>query len=203
MKRKKQTVKPSALLVSLLLLLTVTVGGTLAFLLDSSGPITNVFTPSQVTTKVDESFNGSVKSNVRIRNTGDTAAWIRAAVVITWQDADGNVYGKAPVANEDYTISYDLVSGWEKGDDGFYYWTKPVAATSEGEASYTGILISQCKPFEDKVPEGYYLTVEILGSGIQSKPADAFETAWTSSGLKVDTADEDPMNWKLVKEGGQ
>ena len=197
MKRKKQTVKPSALLVSLLLLLTVTVGGTLAFLLDSSGPITNVFTPSQVTTRVDESFNGSVKSNVRIQNTGDTAAWIRAAVVITWQDADGNVYGKAPVANEDYTISYDLVSGWEKGDDGFYYWTKPVAATSEGEASYTGILITECKPVEGKAPEGYHLTVEILGSGIQSLPTSVVTEKWSSgvSGVSV----VDGMNVLTIK----
>ena len=42
--------KSAALLVSLLLLLTVTVGGTIAFLMDTDGPLHNRFNPSKVTT---------------------------------------------------------------------------------------------------------------------------------------------------------
>lgn len=194
MKRKKQTVKPSALLVSLLLLLTVTIGGTLAFLLDSSGPITNVFTPSKVTTEVEEEFDGKVKKNVKIQNTGDTAAWIRAAVVITWQDKDGNVYGQAPKPCEtpgcehkncegDYVITWNTdeqanpAGQWVLAADGFYYWNRPVAG-----GAYTGFLIEECKPLRElKVGDTtYYLTVEILGSGIQSVPASVVTTEWSS-----------------------
>lgn len=194
MKRKKQTVKPSALLVSLLLLLTVTIGGTLAFLLDSSDPITNVFTPSKVTTEVEEEFDGKVKKNVKIQNTGDTEAWIRAAVVITWQDKDSNVYGQAPKPCEtancdhancgcDYVITWNIAEQtnpagqWVLAADGFYYWNRPVA----GGAS-TGFLIEECKPLRElKVGDTtYYLTVEILGSGIQSVPASVVTTEWSS-----------------------
>lgn len=51
----------------------------------------------------------------------------------------------------------------------------------------------------------YYLTVEILASGIQSQPKDAFEETWTSSGLEVKTTDEnnvelEPNQWKLIKK---
>ena len=193
--------KSAALLVSLLLLLTVTVGGTIAFLMDSDGPLHNLFTPSKVTTSVDETISGKTKSNVSIKNTGDTDAWIRAAVVITWQDKDGNVYGQAPVAGEDYTITYDLNNGWKKSNDGFYYWTSPVAAKN----GQTGVLITSCTT-ENSITVGsgddavtYYLTVEIIGSGIQNKPANVFNTEWASSGLKVSSSNEDPMQWTLVE----
>ena len=189
---RRRSGKFIALLVSLLLLLAVTVGGTIAFLMDSDGPLHNLFNPSQVTNKVEETRSGNTKSGVYIKNTGDTDAWIRAAVVITWQDQDGNVHGQVPVADMDYSITYDLSNGWVKGDDGFYYWTSPVAAKT-GE---TGVLIKSCT-YTANTPEDYFLNVEIIGSGIQSKPARVFDTEWKSSGLTVDDDDTDPMKWTL------
>lgn len=186
--------KSAALLVSLLLILTVTVGGTIAFLMDSDGPLHNVFQPSKVTTKVEETVNGNTKSDVYIKNTGDTAAWIRAAVVITWQDKDSNVYGQAPKPCEtancdhancgcDYVITWNIAEQtnpagqWVLAADGFYYWNRPVAG-----GAYTGFLIEECKPLRElKVGDTtYYLTVEILGSGIQSVPASVVTTEWSS-----------------------
>ena len=196
---RRRSGKAAALLVSLLLLLTVTVGGTLAFLTTGAGPIANLFTHSQVTTKVDETVSGSTKSDVTIQNTGNTAAWIRAAVVITWQDAQGNVYGQLPEegTGKDYTITWG--TDWKTGNDGFYYWPSPVAAGSE-----TGELIESCTALQSKtVGTGtdavtYYLTVEVIGSGLQSKPANVFDTEWKSSGLTVQkTASADPMTWTL------
>ena len=99
---RRKSRKSAALLVSLLLLLSVTVGGTIAFLMDDDGPLVNLFNPSQVTTNVVETIDGTTKKDVKIQNTGDTDAWIRAAVVITWQDSAGNVYGQLPVEGEDY-----------------------------------------------------------------------------------------------------
>lgn len=202
--------KPLITLVSLLAILCVTVGGTLAFLIDTDGPITNLFNPSKVTTEVIEELNGTTKQNVMIKNTGDTDAWIRAAVVVTWQDAQGNVYGQEPEegTDKDYTISYnvsDTVSAncWVEGNDGFYYWTSPVAA----KTGLTGILIDSCTASGTKVvgtgddAVTYYLTVEIIGSGIQNKPANVFNTEWASSGLKVNnTPQNDPMQWTLIKK---
>lgn len=186
---KRKMTKPTALLVSLLLILSVTVGGTLAFLLTRSGPVENTFTPSTVTTSVVEDFDGNVKKEVQIKNTGDTAAYIRAAVIITWQDGDGNVYGQKPAEGTDYTITWfdddvDTANDyWKQAADGFYYWTKPVAATDS-----TGYLIMECKPVADKAPAGYSLCVEILGSGIQSQPTTVVTTEWDSGvgGIKVE-----------------
>ena len=191
---QRRSGKSIALLVSLLLIATVTVGGTIAFLMDSDGPLHNLFNPSEVTTEVKETVSGTTKSDVYIQNTGDTDAWIRAAVVVTWQDEAGNVYGQKPVAGTDYTITWG--TGWEPGTDGFYYRTSPVAA----KTGVTGDLIESISPVDGKAPADYYLTVEIIGSGIQNKPAKVFNDEWASSGLKVNDNDTDPMQWTLVSK---
>jgi len=195
-------------LVSLLAILCVTVGGTLAFLIDTSGPIQNIFNPSKVTTSVEETLSGNTKSNVKIKNTGDTDAFIRAAVVVTWQDAQGNVYGKKPVETTDYTIQ--LGKDWLDGADGFYYHITPVKSEKEAPTNCTtGVLIESISPIATSVNNieanglGYYLTVEIIGSGIQNKPASVFNTEWASSNLEVKNTDKDPMEWTLgQKQGG-
>lgn len=191
----KKSGKPVALLVCLVLVLGLGVGGVLAYLSTRTDPVKNTFTPSKVTTTVEEELEGNVKSNVKIKNTGDTEAWIRAAVIVTWQDEAGNVYGTAPKAGEDYEISYNLDSQtnpdgqWMLGSDGFYYWMKPVKPVTDApDDCMTGVLITTCKPVANKAPEGYSLTVEVLGSGIQSKPASVFNDKWASSGLEVNGA---------------
>lgn len=186
--------KSKAMLVSLLLVIGVTIGGTLAYIVADSGPVKNTFTPSVVSTYVEETVNGNTKSNVMIKNTGDTTAYIRAAVVITWQDANGNVLGEKPVEGEkaDYTINYLLSTTqgagcWIEGADGFYYWTSPVLSYDEdADNCYTGVLINSCKALTNKtIGSGadavtYYLTVEIIGSGIQSVPTTVVTEEWSS-----------------------
>lgn len=170
--------KSLALVVSLALLLTVTVGTTLAFLTTSSSPVANIFNPSTVTTTVVEDLDGNVKKDVRIRNTGDTDAWIRAAVVVTWQDSEGNVYGKQPVEGEDYEIRGEA-SEWISSKDGFCYYSTPVAPGEE-----TSVLIESIQP-KGEAPAGYSLCVEIIGSGIQSKPVSVFAAAWNPADVSV------------------
>lgn len=179
--------KSKALLASLLLVVGVTVGGTLAYIVAGSGPVENEFTPSKVTTAVFETIEGTTKTDVMIQNTGDTTAYIRAAVVITWQDEAGNILGEKPVEGQDYTITYSLSSGWEKSSDGFYYWTSPVKSDDEdAQNCYTGVLISNCTAKTTKtIGNGadavtYYLAVEIIGSGIQSVPTSVVAEAWSS-----------------------
>ena len=175
----KNNQKSIIMLVALVLILTVSVGGTLAYLQTKTDSVTNTFTPSKVTVYVDEEYNGSTKENVKIKNTGDTEAWIRAVVVVTWQDVNGNVYGQQPVEGTDYTINYNLNDGWVKGADGFYYWNKPVLSDDEAPNNCsTGVLISSCTANDTVTVDDttYYLNVEILGSGIQSKPAEAVDS---------------------------
>ena len=174
MTTKKWTIKQLSLLIAILLLSVATVGGSLAYIFTNTDPVQNTFTPSEVTCMIDEdmSTDKTKKENVKVINTGDTAAYIRAAVVITWQNAAGEVLGELPVAGTDYTIDFGD-TGW-KAKDGYYYYTSPVAA----DGGTTANLIDSCVVINTAPVAGYTLHVEIIADAIQSNPADAVTEAW-------------------------
>jgi len=172
-------------LMATLAILCVTVVGTIAFIADESDDVVNTFTLSKVTTSVVEDIETApgVKQNVKIQNTGDTEAYIRAAVVVTWQDAYGNVYGQKPVNDIDYNIEfkteYETSDKWTLENDGFWYWGKEVAPNG-----LTDVLITSCSPIAGRVPEGFNLAVEIIGSGIQSRPDNVVDV-WDNDKVDV------------------
>ena len=171
-RRRANRKKASFLLTSLILLLTLFIGGTTAFLIAKGNPVTNTFTPSRVASFVDESFVNNVKSNVKIQNTGDTTSYIRAAIVVTWQDAAGNVYPATPRSGLDYTMDMGS-SDWSLHTDGFYYYKYPVEPGQK-----TNNLIDSCM-YLANAPAGYGLNVEILGSAIQSVPISVVHDNWS------------------------
>lgn len=163
---------PSILLIAVVILLGAVVGSTIAYLVTDTDPIKNSFVPATITTEITENFDKEVKNNVQVKNTGDVDAYIRAAVVVTWQNDDGQVYPTAPVEGTDYTVTWTK-DGWVVHTDGYYYYTSVVKPNES-----TGILLTGCKPVEGKAPDGYHLVVEILSSAIQSKPESAVKEAW-------------------------
>ena len=177
-KRVMKTKQPVAL-VALLLLLCCTVAGTLAYLVDSTDPVTNTFTPAHVSTAVDETFENGVKSDVKIQNTGDIPAYIRVAVVVNWADKDGNVYGGAVPTDKGDKKDYDLTlkanNGWIKGADGYYYYIHPVAPKESTTAIFEDIT-----QLTDDPAEGYGLQITILADGIQSEPGTTVVSVWKS-----------------------
>ena len=183
-KRRANKGKATVLLTSLSLLIVLLVGTTTAFLIASDGPIANIFKSSQVSCEVNEDpFDGTTKTNVTISNTGDTEAYIRAAIVVTWKDAEnGNIYGATPIAGTDYTIELNL-EDWIEGSDGYYYYKHPVAPKNQN--GVTTALITSCSVIQSKTPAGYGLNVEILGSAIQSVPVSVVNDKWPA--VKVET----------------
>lgn len=158
---KKKTI---LMLATMVLLLTVTVGSTIAFLVTSSGPVENKFTPAEVKSSVQETFTDNVKKNVAIKNEGNTDAKIRAAIVVTWKDADNKTtLAEVPALGTDYSMVLDLKNGWSKGDDGYYYWKGTVVPKGQ-----TGELITECKQIK-QYEDGRRLCVEVIGSAIQSE----------------------------------
>lgn len=197
--------KKIILTIATVLLLTVAVGTTVAYLVTSTNPVVNTFNPSHVTTAVVENSGtpvtadnvdtGTSKDNVQIKNTGDTEAYIRAAVVVTWKNSNGNVYGKTPLST-DYTISFNS-DAWIQGSDGYWYHKAPVAA----DTLTSVLIISATQNVAGPVGSDgttYNLSIEIVASGIQSTPASVFNTQWASSGLEVGT----DRNLTTVTTGG-
>lgn len=163
-------------LVALALVLCIAGGATLAFLMVTTPSLTNVFQYGHVTCKVDETFQDNVKTDVSIRNTGDTQSYIRVKLVFTWKDSDGNVSAQ-PVKTGDYDLELNMDGWFEK--DGYYYAKAPVAPDNK-----TPVLIGKCTEVAAHAPDGYTLSLEILADAIQSTPTKAVEQAW---GVTVDT----------------
>ena len=163
------TNKRKMLLLSIVVVLIVAVGATIAYLISESPVVVNKLKPATVSCEVVEDFDGLVKTDVAVKNTSNIDAYIRASVIVAWQDSDGNVYGKYPIKDTDYTIEYNLTEGWVYNEaDGFYYYTEKVGYTEPDNV--TSVLISSCAPAEGvEVPEGHTLCVEILASAIQAE----------------------------------
>lgn len=170
-KARTHVTKPFALLVSLVLLAVGLTSTSLAFLIDQTPAVVNKFDPGEVTASITEDFDKSVKENVSVQNTGNTDAYIRAKVVVTWQDSEGNIYAQAPVAGEDYTIEYNNNDWVSKA--GYWYCKTAVAPGAS-----TPVLVDRCEQLTQE-PNDYHLVVEILADAIQSTPATAVESAWS------------------------
>lgn len=168
-------------LVSVLVLVFAAVGVTVAYLQTQTEPLENQFTPAKVSCDVEETFDGNVKSDVSIRNTGDTDAFIRVAIVANWVRTDDNdnskvtsVHAQKPVAGEDYTLALadDFKENWLQDGNDFYYYKN---AVKPNEATDT--LIKECTLIGE-APAGYKLAVEIVASAIQASPETVAEEYW-------------------------
>lgn len=146
------------------------VGGVWGYLASRPDPITNEFTPAFVTCEVVETFQGGVKQDVAIRNTGNVDAFIRAAVIVTFKDADGKVLATAPVEGTDYTVVW-AESGWLKGLDGFWYH-----GISVRPGELTADLIETATALT--APDGFNLNIQIIATAVQADPSTAVSDAW-------------------------
>lgn len=176
------------LLVSLSLILVVGVGVTLAYVFASTGDVVNTFTPSKVACAVIENddstphysdtVNVSSKSNVQIKNTGDTDAYIRVAVIVNWKSADGSkVWAVAPKTGE-YTIVYNTNSKWDQSlADGYWYHTAEVTPTNKTDILITSATQNVTGPVGTDGTQ-YYLSIEIVASAIQSTPDHVVKDMW-------------------------
>lgn len=182
--KKHRPVRAKALLLiaSLAVLLTATVGSTAAWLVSKPAAVENDFVPGKVACQVLEDFGTesgtSVKRNVRVKNNGNTDAYIRVMLVFTWKDDAGNIISNKPKEGNDYWINMDLTD-WvmEKNDAGaYFYYKKPVAPGAE-----TGVLINSLRQIAGVTgPENgkYKLSVDILSDAVQANPPEAVEESW-------------------------
>lgn len=160
--------------------------------LSSGSSLQNQFKIASVDPEVIETFEDNVKSNVYVQNKGDIPVYIRAKIMIYYQDTNGYILGdEIPIMARDYTLIFanDLNVNWIQATDGFYYYKNKVNA--EGQ---TAKLIESCKemnPSDDRK-----LVVDIVAEAIQANPKDAVEDAWKA----IDVADDGALKKAEVTE---
>ena len=156
---------------SIVLIACVFVVGAVAYL-QREAKLVNTFETGIVETEVQENFDGAVKSNVFLKNTGTVDEYLRAKILIYYEDNEGNIVGEVPAEGMDYQIDWGDSAQWLKSSNGYYYYAAPVKS---GDA--TDVLIQECRETEK---ENRHLVVDILAEAIQAEPTTAVEDAWES-----------------------
>ena len=176
-RHKRRSKKTGMLFLSLLLVIGMVVGGTVAWLSTKSAPITNTFLLSHVSCSVTEEFNGTTKSNVNVTNTGDIDAFIRVKLV-TYRvnDEEQHIGGIAKIP--DFTPG----AGWVENGD-YYYYTKPVAPGTKPAAALISS-IDLIGSYTDA--DGGKQAIDVMAEAIQSVPEDAVQAAW-GEGFSIGT----------------
>ncbi len=170
----RQMRKGKGMLLIMLLVSCMGIGGTVAYLTAQTSEIINTMQPGMVPPHIEEDFDGTLKRNVRVSNNGNTAAFVRATVVVNWKDKSGNLSSDLPVPGQDYSITWSD-SGWQKLGD-YYYCTSAVEPQNVTPVFMEAV-------YQKVTKEGYDLVVDIMTQTIQARGIDSqgktpVELAW-------------------------
>ena len=169
-------------LAALLVLVLGIVGTTLAWLTDTTEDQTNTFEYAKVSCQVLEDVNSNEtrKSNVRIQNTGNTDAYIRATYVVTYRDDTESILYEPLDRNWNVDLSNKInTESWVQGKDGYWYCKTPVAPGAETPALFKAPIDGNGSFLDDGRSKEQAITyVEILATAIQSQPVKAMGEAW-------------------------
>lgn len=156
--------KLSAAAIAIILVVVMAIGGTVALLMDSTDSVTNKFAPASSGITIKEEVKENCKTEIAVKNTGDTGVYVRVSLVANYYGENGNITGGAAVP--DFTLNSDK---WFVGNDGYYYYRQPVAA---GDVT-DNLLASESKmQLEDN------MQVTVLAQSIQASPTSVVYDKW-------------------------
>lgn len=152
------------------IVVTAISGMTLAYEKRESGNITNTFVADNAGVKLNEEFDGSVKKNVSVTNTGSVVSYIRVQLVsYRVNDAGNRIGGTASIP------AFTPGNGWLNAGNGLYIYSKPVAASATTAAliGSAGITLQQYTDVD-----GGKQVVDVIADCVQSNPSDAVKSLW-------------------------
>lgn len=150
----------------ILLVIVIFSGTVIAYMFRMTDDADNQFAPAEVSCAVLEQFDGTNKSEVKVQNTGNIAAYLRIRLVSYWVDGSGNVVAKPSVMP-----SFVLQSGWVAGANNTYYYQTPVAPLG-----YTADLWSGTVTLA--LDGDYRQVLEVFAEAIQGNPKTAVTESW-------------------------
>ena len=155
-----------AVAIAVVAMLFVSFASTLALIIVKTNELVNTFQAGEI--------NITVNDDATITNSSEVPVYVRVAVVVNYQDNNGNVYHEAAVENTDYRIT--STNAWIKGSDGFYYYTKPVNATNGATSALPTVTTLAIGNNSSKL--NYKLVTTYVATGIQGSPTSAVVSAW-------------------------
>lgn len=153
------------MVLSLVLLMAVATGVTLAYFASTSAPVINTFQAGSVGAEIKETVNGNTKESIAVENTGDSPVYVRVRLVNYWKDGEN-------IAPKDSTLSVsENTAKWEKIGE-YYYYTEPLA----GGATTANLLSAGLTMTTDD--NGYVQVIEVLADTVQASPPEAVQEVW-------------------------
>lgn len=155
---------------------SITAVGVTAYLTSKPAKAVNTMNIATTSTTIEEKFDGTVKSNVKIKNDGTMSVFIRVKLVPTWQDKNGNPAAKkAALSDLKITWGDNFKDNWIDGSNGYYYYKSKVAPNTE-----TAELIKEAVIADSSKPQlkNYELNLNVLAESIQGDPKEAVKNAW-------------------------
>lgn len=168
------------LVVSILAIMVLSLGGTLAFLEAKTNLVTNAFSSGVVNISIDEEFTGQpittegISKKVLVCNDDKNGklnvvpVYVRVNLVATWVNDDDTV----AAIDADSLIEYNFVSDkWSKGEDGYYYYDKILDPGEETEELIDSVRLKEGVD----VPEDGHLEVSVLADAVREADKDKWE----------------------------
>lgn len=152
------------LVLSAMLLVTLGVGGSLAYFAHIADPVINTFQAGSVEAEILETVDGNQKTDIQVKNTGKSPVYVRVRLISYWMDGE-NI---APMNSGPVGISLGLA--WIQIGD-YYYYTKPLASGAATE----NLLAA---PLTMTSENGFSQVIEVLADTVQASPPEAVQEVW-------------------------
>lgn len=181
---KKFNKKYFVLLASVALLLTISVGSTVAYLVDKADEVVNTFTPTRLETNVKETFDGTTKSSIKIQNNGNIDAYVRVAIYGNWvitEDDEDKI-----IAPWTWTGNYNTTDWTKIGE--YYYYKHRLPPSPDGVDDLTNDLLLENQPITQPSngPIGAHLVINVIHQSIQADGiADSAQAAFEAAAKSI------------------
>lgn len=130
------------LITVLTLVVLLGVGATVAYLHDTTDPVTNRFDPAELNTRIEEDLGTNGTKEVVIANTGKSNAYVRARIMVSGIDPDNVVIAAEGSSADEGNILLVMPQAgvqWQKSggedsrdySDDWYYFCKELPGTNQ------------------------------------------------------------------------
>lgn len=186
---------------AVVLILALLAAGTFAYF-TKNARATNVITTGTISIQLNDSIAGgtekengwtlsgvmpgqAVEKAVSVTNTGTSPAWLRVKLEIAVEMAAG----KTDTWQGQNVLQFAVNPDWFLAEDGYYYYSKPVAADAETERLFqSGTLMLNPQLPNDY--QGCAVTINVLAQAVQVKNNDTDANGQTITTLSPENVDK-------------
>lgn len=191
------------LICTLILVVTFSIGSTLAYFVSEAKEVNN-FSIGSVEVDIDEdNFTGGsawepnkdVEKRVKIINTGSAPVLVRVQLIPYWLD-ENNQFVAGDTSQISFNYGEKFGNSWILGSDGFYYYTSVLPAGEETPLLLESVTLPGSL---SSFYEGKKLMVDVEVEAIQATQ-EAYKAAWTNLPGEIEGMLHSLLNPKIAEE---